>query len=58
MTFGSLIDSLGEKLGVEIEDAGGAFALEIDGETVVLQQADGDLVLRVQDRPASCRCDL
>ena len=45
MTFGKLIEDLSAKLGVEIEDAGGAFALEIDGETVVLQQADNDLVL-------------
>ena len=40
-----MIEGLSKKLGVEIEDAGGAFALEIDGETVVLQQADNDLVL-------------
>ena len=39
MTFGELIDVLGKRLGVEIEDAGGAFALEIDGETVILQDA-------------------
>ena len=45
MTFGKLIEELSAKLGVEIEDAGGAFALEIDGETVILQQADDDLVL-------------
>ena len=45
MTFGELIDRLGEKLGVEIEDAGGAVALQIDGETVILQHADDDLVL-------------
>ena len=45
MTFGDLIERLSEKLGVEIEDAGGAFALEIDGETVILQQANDDLVL-------------
>ena len=45
MTFGELIEGLSKKLGVEIEDAGGAFALEIDGQTVVLQQADDDLVL-------------
>ena len=44
VTFGELIEKLGERLGVEIEDAGGAFALEIDGETVVLQQANDDLV--------------
>ena len=45
MTFGELVEKLGEKLGVEIEDAGGAVALQIDGETVILQQADDDLVL-------------
>ena len=45
MTFGELIDVLGKKLGVEIEDAGGATALEIDGQTVILQQAGDDLVL-------------
>ena len=45
MTFGELVDGLGAKLGVEIEDAGGAVALEIDGETVILQQANDDLVL-------------
>ena len=45
MTFGELIDKLSSKLGVEIEDAGGAVALQIDGETVILQQADDDLVL-------------
>ena len=45
MTFGELVDGLGAKLGVEIEDAGGAVAFEIDGETVILQQANDDLVL-------------
>ena len=45
MTFGELVEGLGAKLGVEIEDAGGAVALQIDGETVILQQADDDLVL-------------
>ena len=45
MTFGELVEGLGEKLGVEIEDAGGAVALQIDGETVILQHADDDLVL-------------
>lgn len=44
MTFGELIDVLGKRLGVEIEDAGGASALEIDGETVILQDA-GELLL-------------
>ena len=45
MTFGELVEGLGAKLGVEIEDAGGAVALEIDGEAVILQQANDDLVL-------------
>ena len=49
MTFGKLVEELSAKLGVEIEDAGGAFALEIDGETVVLQQANDDLVLMRAD---------
>ena len=41
MTFGKLIEELNARLGVEIEDAGGAFALEVDGETIVLQLAGG-----------------
>lgn len=45
MTFGELIEKLEKKLGVEIEDAGGAAALEIDGQTVILQQAGDDLLL-------------
>ena len=45
MTFGELIDKLSSKLGVEIEDAGGAVAIQIDGETVIVQLADDDLVL-------------
>ena len=49
MTFGELVEGLGAKLGVEIEDAGGAVAFEIDGETVVLQQANDDLVLARAD---------
>ena len=45
MTFGELVNRLSVKLGIEIEDAGGAVALQIDGETVILQHADDDLVL-------------
>ena len=41
MTFSTLIEELSDLLNVEIEDAGGAFALEIDGQTVILQLADG-----------------
>ena len=48
MTFGELIDVLGKRLGVEIEDAGGAFALEIDGETVILQDAGELLLVRAE----------
>ena len=45
MTFEELVEKLGAKLGVEIEDAGGAVAIQIDGETVIVQRADDDLVL-------------
>lgn len=48
MTFGELIDVLGKRLGVEIEDAGGAAALEIDGETVILQDAGELLLVRAE----------
>ena len=33
MTFGELVDGIGAKIGVGIENAGGAAALEIDGRT-------------------------
>ena len=52
MTFGELRDVLGKKLGVEIEDAGGASALDVDGQTVILQLAggrDGDILLMRAD---------
>ena len=45
MTFTQLLTALSEKLGLELVDEGGATALEIDGITVVLQDADEDLVL-------------
>ena len=48
MTFGELIDVLGKRLGVEIEDAGGAAALEVDGETVILQDAGELLLVRAE----------
>ena len=44
MTFGKVIESLGERLGRDIEDAGGAAAVDIDGIVVVLQDA-GELLL-------------
>lgn len=48
MTFEKLIDELGAKIGVEIEDAGGAAAMEIDGMLVVLQDAGELLLLRAE----------
>ena len=46
MTFANLLEMLGRRLGLEIENAGGAAALEIDGKTVVLQDAGELLLLR------------
>ena len=37
MTFGELVDGIGAKIGVGIENAGGAAALQIDGETIIVQ---------------------
>ncbi|MBO7683926.1 MAG: type III secretion system chaperone [Kiritimatiellae bacterium] len=45
MTFGRLIEAIGGRLGLEIADEGGAAAVEVDGSTVVLQQANDDLLL-------------
>ena len=45
MEFRRLIESLAEKLGIEITDEGGAAAVGIDGLTVILHQADEDLLL-------------
>ena len=44
MRFDDLLASLGELLGVEIEDAGGAAAMEVDGVPVILRDA-GDILL-------------
>jgi len=44
MTFSDLLQVASERLGVEIEDAGGAAGVEIDGAPVILQDA-GDLLL-------------
>ena len=44
MRFDDLLASLGERLGAEIEDAGGAAAMEVDGVPVVLRDA-GDILL-------------
>lgn len=48
MTFGEVIESLGERLGRDIEDAGGAAAVDIDGIVVVLQDAGELLLLRAE----------
>lgn len=46
MTFEQLIHSLASKLQIEIENIGGAAAIEIDGTTVILQDAGDMLLLR------------
>ena len=48
MTFEDLIGALSRTLGVEIEDAGGAAAVEIDGTVVVLQDAGKMLLMRAE----------
>lgn len=45
MTFGEMIGALGENLGVELVDEGGAAAVQIDGNTVILHAAGDDLML-------------
>ena len=45
MAFTRLIEALAEKLGIEITDEGGAAAVGIDGLTVLLHEADNDLLL-------------
>ena len=45
MEFRRLIESLAEKIGIEINDEGGAAAIGIDGLTVLLHEADDDLLL-------------
>lgn len=48
MTFEDLIEALGKRLEVDIEDAGGAVAMEIDGMDVVLQDAGELLLMRAE----------
>jgi len=45
MTFGEVIDGIGKNLGVELVDEGGAVAVQVDGNPVILQMADDDLLL-------------
>ncbi len=44
MTFATLLETLSQRLGIPLEDAGGASALAIDGIPVILQGA-ADLLL-------------
>ena len=44
MDFKEFIESLGKALGMQLENAGGACGLEVDGVTVMIHDAD-DLVL-------------
>jgi hypothetical protein len=48
MTFATLLETLSERLGTPLEDAGGASALEIDGFPVILQDAGDLLLLRAE----------
>ena len=48
MTFEDIVEALGKRLEIEIEDAGGAVAMEIDGTNVVLQDAGELLLLRAE----------
>jgi hypothetical protein len=45
MTFGELLEGIGKNLGVELADEGGAAAVEVDGNPIVLHMADDDLLL-------------
>ena len=45
MTFGEVIEGVGKNLGVELVDEGGAAAVQVDGNTIIFQAADDDLVL-------------
>lgn len=48
MTFATLLETLSERLGTPLENAGGATALEIDGSPVILQDAGDLLLLRAE----------
>ena len=40
-----MVETLGKNLGIELVDEGGAAAVQIDGNTVILHAADDDLIL-------------
>ncbi len=48
MTFATLLETLSERLGTPLEDAGGATAVDIDGNPVILQDAGDLLLLRAE----------
>jgi hypothetical protein len=48
MSFATLLETLSERLGTPLEDAGGATAVDIDGNPVVLQDAGDLLLLRTE----------
>jgi len=60
MTFGKIIEKLGERLEIAFEDAGGAVAVEVDGEAVILQDAGELLLLRAEvgEIPADARASI
>ena len=45
MAFGEVIDGIGENLGLELSDEGGAAAVLVDGNPIILNMADDDLLL-------------
>ena len=45
MTFREMVETLGKNLGIELVDEGGAAAVQIDGNTVILHAAGDDLIL-------------
>ncbi len=52
MQYEKLLEALSEKLGIEIENVGGATAVEVDGQVVILQLAgarDDDILFTHAD---------
>ncbi len=45
MTFGEVIDGIGKNLGLELADEGGAAAVQVDGNPIILHMAGDDLLL-------------
>ena len=49
MTFGEVIDGIGKNLGLELADEGGAAAVQVDGNPIILHMAGDDLLLMHAD---------